>query len=240
MVGVSQRDTVALGARRKSAGDRHRAFDAHVGHVGILAGRCNFSEDEERPVGLDLHRHRRFADIAIAQFGGDLCSQPRRSSSARRHRADQRHGDRAAGIDRIRIGETFLAVDHDAQLVAGIEPIGRIMGRRHWRGRIGNRHRRVSAPRCRGKAAAKRADRAAGIRDIGSRRRFKSRVGGLAVGQRIQIALRLQSRNRRGRAHAARQSERCEQTECNGVHASHLIALRKDLLRLRAFMVNKA
>ena len=41
-----------------------------------------------------------------------------------RHRADQRHGDGAAGIDRIGIGEAFLAVDHDAQLVAGIEMIG--------------------------------------------------------------------------------------------------------------------
>ena len=31
------------------------------------------------------------------------------------------------GIDRIGVGETFLAVDHDAQLVAGVETIGGIV-----------------------------------------------------------------------------------------------------------------
>ena len=176
--------TVAPGARREAAGDRHRAFDAHIRHVGILAGRCNFAEDEERPVGFDLHRHRGFADIAVAQFGGDLGSESRRRPSARRHRADQRHGDGAAGIDGIGIGEAFLAVDHDPQPVAGIEPVGRV----------------ISRPACGG----------IGHRDrSGACRRT-------AVSDRVEIALRLDRRDRRGRAHAARQSERSQQTENNG------------------------
>ena len=65
--------------------------------------------------------------LTLFEAGGDLRRQPRRRSSARRHRADQRHGDRAAGIDRIGIGETFLAVDHDAQPVAGVEPVGGVI-----------------------------------------------------------------------------------------------------------------
>ena len=68
-IGVGQGHAVAPGARREAAGDRHRAFDAHIGHVGILAGSCDFAEDEERPVGFDLDRHRGIADIAVAQFG---------------------------------------------------------------------------------------------------------------------------------------------------------------------------
>ena len=87
--------------------------------------------------------------IAVAQFGRDLGGKPRRRSSARRHRADQRHGDRAAGIDRVGVGETFLAIDHDPQFVAGIEPVRRVIDR-HGRGRIGGRCGGVSA---RGEAA---------------------------------------------------------------------------------------
>ena len=30
-------------------------------------------------------------------------------------------------LDRVGVGEAFLAIDHDAQLVAGIEMIGRIV-----------------------------------------------------------------------------------------------------------------
>ncbi len=167
---MGQGHAVAPGARREAAGDRHRALDAHVGHVGILAGGRDFAEDEERPVGFDLHRHRGIADIAAAQFAGDLSSQARRRPSARRHRADQRHGDGAAGIDRVGVGEAVLAIDHDPQFVAGIEPIGRIMGRRHRRGGVGDGNRR----------------RGHGV--------------GLAVGHRVEVALRLAHRDRPGSA----------------------------------------
>lgn len=105
---MGQGDSVAPGARREAAGDCDRTFDAHIGHVGILAVRRNFTLDEERPVGLDFDRHRRTADKAAAQLGGDVGGEPRRCFSPRRHRADQRHRDGAADIDRVVIGETFL------------------------------------------------------------------------------------------------------------------------------------
>jgi len=38
------------------------------GTVRVLAGSGDFAEDEERPVGFDLHRNRGLADIAVAQF----------------------------------------------------------------------------------------------------------------------------------------------------------------------------
>ena len=76
-------DAVAAGARREAAGDRYRAFDAHIGHVGILSGGGDLAEDEERPVGLDFHRHRGFADITAAQLGGDLGGETRRRQRPR-------------------------------------------------------------------------------------------------------------------------------------------------------------
>jgi hypothetical protein len=77
---LGQRDAVAACARRKSPAIA-TALHAHVGHIGILAGGRDFAEDEERPIGLDLHRHRRFADVAVAQFGGDLQPGPPGSSA---------------------------------------------------------------------------------------------------------------------------------------------------------------
>src|SRR6202035_1262420 len=50
IAGVRQRHPVAQRARREAAGDRYRALDAHIGHVGILAGGRDFAEDEEGPV----------------------------------------------------------------------------------------------------------------------------------------------------------------------------------------------
>ena len=160
---MGERDAVALGAGREATGNRDRAFDAHVRHVGILAGSCDLAEDEERTIGFDLDRHGRLADIAVAQFGGDLGGQSRRRSSARGNRADQGHGDRAAGVDRIGVGETFLAEHHDAQLVAGIEMIGRIVADGDGSGGVGVFNRRVSAARRSLEACTKRTDRAAGI-----------------------------------------------------------------------------
>ena len=207
---MGQGDTVAPGARREAAGNRHRAFDAHIGHVRILAGGRDFAKDKERPVGFDLHRHRGIADVAVAQPGGDLGGEFGRSPPARRHRADQRHGDRAAGIDRIGIGEAFLAIDHDPQFVAGIEPVDGIMGRRHRRGGIDHRDGCVSAAaaRRRSSRAARRwrhrNRRPAGAMP-GAARRWRVR---LTIGHGIEIALRLRRRDGTGRVHAARQSER--------------------------------
>ena len=67
---------VAAGARREAAGDRDRALDAHVRHIGVLSGRRDLAEDEERPIGVDLDRHRRFADEAIAQPCADRAARP--------------------------------------------------------------------------------------------------------------------------------------------------------------------
>jgi hypothetical protein len=133
------------------------------------------------------------------------------------HRADQRHGDGAAGIDGVGVGEAFLAIDYDAQPVAGIEPVGGIVSHRHrnWHRRRINRRSIGTPGRC-GKAGAERADGAAGRSD-------DARWGiiSLAVGQRIEVALRLHHGDRRGPAHAARQSKRGQKTDENGAQASH-------------------
>src|SRR6185312_8599727 len=44
-IGVRERDEVALGARREPAGNRDGAFDRHVGHVRVLAGRLHLAEN---------------------------------------------------------------------------------------------------------------------------------------------------------------------------------------------------
>ena len=44
-IGVREGDVVAPGARGEAAGDRHRALDRHVRHVGILAGRGDLAEN---------------------------------------------------------------------------------------------------------------------------------------------------------------------------------------------------
>src|SRR5260221_12008854 len=44
--------------------------------------------------------------------------------AARRYRADERHVDLAAGIDRVAVGDAVLPEHDDAQLVACIERIG--------------------------------------------------------------------------------------------------------------------
>src|SRR5712664_3463389 len=49
--GMCERDAVATGTRRETARDRHRAFDAHIGHVGLFAKRWATTENKERPVG---------------------------------------------------------------------------------------------------------------------------------------------------------------------------------------------
>ena len=210
---------VSVTRSRRARGEKPPAMATalstrHVGHVGILAGRRDFAEDEERPVGLDLHRDRGFADEAVAQLGGDVGGEARRRPAARRHRADQRHRDRAAGIDRIGIGETFLAIDHDPQPVAGIEPVGRVVSTG-----IGAWHRQQGAARNRGGARRSGAALRCGVAELrDSRRRCFVR---LAVGHGIEIGLRLGRGDRRGPAHAARQSERSKQTENNGTRASH-------------------
>ena len=127
---------MAHGARREAAGDRHRGLRRHVGDVRILAGRGDFAEDEERPVGFDLDRHMRLADVAVAQLVGDPGRQLVGGRAFRHHRADQRHGDVAAGVDQIGIGQAVLAEHDDAQAVAGIERIGLLRGDcEHRRGR---------------------------------------------------------------------------------------------------------
>ena len=143
-----------------------------------MPGSGDFTEDEERPVGFDFHRHRRFADVAVTQPSADVGSEPGRRQAARRHRADQRHGDGAAGIDRIGVGETFLAIDHDAQLVAGIEPVLLIVSRAR---RPGINHPRLVADL---------------RRRIGRRHR-------LPVGHGVKFVPRLHRRDRPGPAHAA-------------------------------------
>ena len=109
-----------------------------------MPGSGDLAQDEEGTIGIDLDRDRRVADVATAQLCGDLTCESGRRVAARRHAADQRHGDRAARIYRVSVGETFLAVDNDAELVAGVEMIGGIMSDGSGLG-IGDRDRRDQA-----------------------------------------------------------------------------------------------
>ena len=84
---------------------------------------------------LDLGGDVRLADVTVAQPRGDGGGQFSRRAAARGDGADQWHGDAAAGTDQIGVGEALLAVDHDAQPVAGIEPVGGIVHNRRRRRR---------------------------------------------------------------------------------------------------------
>ena len=222
---MRDRDAIAPRARRETAGDRDGALGGHVRHIRILAGGCDFAEDEERTVGLDLHGDGGIPDKTVAQASADFRSQPRRRAAARGNRTDQGHGDRAAGIDRVGVGQAFLAVDHDAQLVAGIQMIGAIVTNRHRRNVSDRRGSGGSIDHGTGRSSeggTKRADgAAAGIDDDLRRRR-----DGRAIGDGIEIGPR-RNRNRRGRAHAARQSERSrsgddrQSKRARNTHLSH-------------------
>ena len=65
----------------------------------------------------------RLAHIALLEPRGDRGRQLLGGEAARRHRADQRQVDVAAGIDGVAVGDAVLAEHHDAQLVAGIERV---------------------------------------------------------------------------------------------------------------------
>src|ERR1700710_473925 len=52
----------AIGPLRIAAGNRDCGFRGHVRHVGILAGRDDFTQDEEWPVAFDLDRDMRLAN----------------------------------------------------------------------------------------------------------------------------------------------------------------------------------
>src|SRR5262245_10805312 len=123
-------DRTLVGARREAARDGDGGLRRHVGDVGILARCRDLADDEERPIGLDFDRHMRLADVAVAQLAGDRLRQPGGGLSACRYGADQRHGDVAGGVHRVGVGEAVLAEHDDAQLVAGVEQIGRRTARR--------------------------------------------------------------------------------------------------------------
>src|SRR5215213_1208081 len=59
------------GTRREAAGDGDGVLDRHVGHVRVLAGEGDLAEHEERPVGFDLDRDARVADVTGSQSCGD-------------------------------------------------------------------------------------------------------------------------------------------------------------------------
>ena len=166
-----------------------------------MAGCGDFAEDEERAVGFDLDRDRGLADVTVAEARGDFTGETRRGAAAGRHSTDQRHGDRTAGIDGIAVGEAFLAVDHDAQPVAGVEMIGGVVAhrRRHRRG-VADRH----GCRRRGKGIAQRADGAA---TVGDDDRLWCAIG-LTIGHGVEIGTGLHDRDGTGGLHAAAEGKR--------------------------------
>jgi len=98
---------------------------AHAGLIGILAGRIDFAQNVERPVGLDLDADMRLADIALLQPGGDGLRERRRGQPARPDRTGQRHIHVARGIDEIGIAHALLSEHRDPHPVAGIEGVDR-------------------------------------------------------------------------------------------------------------------
>jgi len=64
-----------------------------------LPGGGDFAKDEEGPVLLNLGGDIRLADVPAAQSCGDRLRKLRRRAAACGNRADQRHGDVAAGVD---------------------------------------------------------------------------------------------------------------------------------------------
>jgi peptide-methionine (S)-S-oxide reductase len=107
-----------------------KGFDAVTTEI-VDAPTFYFAEDEERPVGVDLDRHMWIANEAVAQTHGDGARERVGGQPARRNRADQRHGNRAAGPHEISVADPVLPEHHHPKLVAGIEPVGRLVGEGH-------------------------------------------------------------------------------------------------------------
>src|SRR5215218_2441809 len=218
--GAADLDRLLLGARGEAAGNGDGGFRRHVGDVGVLAGRGDLAEDEERPIGLDLHRHMRLADIAVAQLLGDGAGEAGGGALARRDGADQRHGDHAGGIDRIGVGEALLAEYDDAQLVAGVEPIGRLLDDRLGGGRL--RHGGS------GRAA-----------DDGGRQRCRHGLGGDRSGRgsdRARSGFAHAAGERGGERHRGQRDE--EGTACP--HEAYTRTTKRSRARLTGLKVNKA
>jgi hypothetical protein len=95
-----------------------------------LARLGDLAEDEERAIGLDLDRDVRLADVTLAQLVGYPARKLVGRRPARQHRADERHGDVAARVDGVGIGQALLAEHDDAQPVAGVQSIGALIDER--------------------------------------------------------------------------------------------------------------
>ena len=102
----------------------------HVRDIGVLARLGDLAEDEERAIGLDLDRDVRLADVTLAQLVGYPARKLVGRRPARQHRADERHGDVAARVDSVGIGQSLLAEHDDAEPVAGVQSVGALIDER--------------------------------------------------------------------------------------------------------------
>lgn len=92
----------------------------------ILSGSRHFTENEERPVGFDLHAHMRLAHKALLELGGNRRRELLIGQSTGRQRTDQRQVGLAARIDDVAVGDAVLTEDDDTELVACVKRIGPI------------------------------------------------------------------------------------------------------------------
>jgi hypothetical protein len=73
----------------------------------------------------DLDRDRRVAHETTAQLCDNCLRQLLRRPAARFDRADQRHGDPAAGIHQVGVSQVLLPEHDDAQAISRVERVGR-------------------------------------------------------------------------------------------------------------------
>ena len=140
--------------------------------------------------------------IAFPQLLGDPAGKLVGGRAARQHRADQRHGDVAAGVDRIGVGQSLLTEHDDAQPVAGIKGVGPLGNR----GRIGIRAGRIGVYCRRGRGKGTRCRRSRGIVPCGRNHRIeascrRSRCGRGRRGGSRRIRRRSVRLDSRGRGH---------------------------------------
>ncbi len=119
---------IATGGRLEAAGLDHRLQGVDVaGHV-VDAGLVDLAADEDLERSGGLHRHIDFGPAKLAGIGGvqgvlGLDGRP----VGHHHRPHQGQADAAVGLDHHGLVELGRRGHGDVELVAGIEPVRRLV-----------------------------------------------------------------------------------------------------------------
>lgn len=112
-------------ARCETTRNRNGLLDCHAGDKGVLAGRSDFTHDEEGPVAINLDGHIWTAQVGSPQTAGDGGINLVGGMSARCNLANEGKVNAAGLIDLIDVAEVFLVEHGNAKPITAIHLIGR-------------------------------------------------------------------------------------------------------------------